>query len=171
MNVKSWSEVDEEIIKILEEEGVEFICGLPCLLLKGIINRIGTSGIKYIPVTREEEAVGICAGLYLGGKKAIIIMQNSGLGNSINALLSLTRLYGMPLLLMLSHRGAAGEKIEAQVPMGRATPKLLEALGIGYLKVVGKGDLAGIRDVAGKAFKDNELKAILLSRSLWYEKD
>ena len=54
-------------------------------------------------------------------------MQNSGLGNSLNALLSLTRLYGLPLSLIISQREGEGEKVSAQMPMGKATPNLLKA--------------------------------------------
>ena len=54
--------------------------------------------IIHIPVTREEGGFGICAGALLGGKKAGILMQNSGLGNSVNALASLFELYKIPVL-------------------------------------------------------------------------
>ncbi len=171
MNKQSWKKIDEEIVNIMEEEGIEFICGLPCQMLSGIINCLEASRIIYIPVTREEEGVGICAGFHLGGRKAVLLMQNSGLGNSINALLSLIRLYEMPLLMLLSHRGSSGEKIAAQVPMGQATPKLLEVLGIEYLQIARKEDLAIFRRAIQGVFKKNEIKAFLLSRSLWDEED
>ena len=86
------------------------------------------------PVTREEEGIGLCAGAYLGGKKVAILMQNSGLGNSINALKSLTQLYEMPLLMIMSHRGTEGEGICGQVPMGESTPRILEAMDFKYFK-------------------------------------
>ena len=57
-------------------------------------------------------------------------MQNSGLGNSINALASLNLLYGIPLLLIISQRGGLGETIVGQVPMGTLTPRLIEVMGI-----------------------------------------
>ena len=60
--------------------------------------------IMHIPVTREEEGIGICAGAYMGGHKPAILMQNSGLGNSINALKSLMELYKFPLVIIISHR-------------------------------------------------------------------
>ena len=90
--------------------------------------------IIHVPVTREEEGIGLCAGAYLGGKKVAILMQNSGLGNSINALKSLTQLYEMPLLMIMSHRGTEGEGICGQVPMGESTPRILEAMDFKYFK-------------------------------------
>ena len=61
-------------------------------------------------------------------------MQNSGLGNSINALKSLTQLYKFPLLMIMSHRGTEGENICGQVPMGESTPRILEAMDFRFFK-------------------------------------
>ena len=70
--------------------------------------------------TREEEAFGIAAGLYLGGARPTVMLQSSGLGNSLNALTSLLVPYQIPVLIVISMRGDAGEWNDAQVPMGRA---------------------------------------------------
>lgn len=59
-------------------------------------------------------------------------MQNSGLGNSVNVLASLYKLYQIPIIMIISHRGTVGETISAQVPMGEATPGVLDALEIAY---------------------------------------
>ena len=73
--------------------------------------------------TREEEAFGIAAGLYLGGKRPTMMLQSSGLGNSLNALTSLLLPYQIPALMVISMRGDAGEWNAAQVPMGRAVAR------------------------------------------------
>ena len=75
--------------------------------------------------TREEEAFGIAAGLYLGGKRPTVMLQSSGLGNSLNALTSLLIPYRIPVLIVVSMRGDAGEWNAAQVPMGRAVRSIL----------------------------------------------
>ena len=115
----------------LKRAGINFAASVPCVNL-GPLLRMVTSDeeIIHIPVTREEEGVGICAGAWMGGKSPALIMQNSGLGNSINALASLDFLYEIPLLMVVSHRGCAGETIVGQVPMGVLTPVLLEAMKI-----------------------------------------
>ncbi len=119
------------IYHALKEAGVNLVTSVPCVNLKALLDLIESDDeITHIPVTREEEGIGICAGAYLGGASPAIIMQNSGLGNSINALASLNLLYRMPLLMILSHRGDLGERISAQVPMGQLTPRLLDSLGI-----------------------------------------
>ena len=61
-----------------------------------------------------------------GGQNTALLMQNSGLGNSVNALASLDFLYGIPLLMIISHRGCEGELIVGQMPMGRLDASLLK---------------------------------------------
>ena len=91
--------------------------------------------VRPILATREEEAVGIAAGLYLGGAWPAVLMQSSGLGNALNAIGSLLIPYQIPVLLVISMRGDPGEWNAAQVPLGRAIPSILDSLGIQHLTV------------------------------------
>lgn len=119
----------EAIYNGLKDAGINFIVSVPCVNLSKLLNLIDEDKeITHIPVTREEEGIGICAGAYLSGMKPAILMQNSGLGNSINALKSLIELYKMPLIMIISHRGTEGENISGQVPMGISTPRILESM-------------------------------------------
>jgi sulfopyruvate decarboxylase subunit alpha len=120
-----------DVYQGLKECGIGLVTSVPCINLRELLELIRSDhGIEHLAVTREEEGIGICAGAYLGGKRAAILMQNSGLGNSINALASLDLLYGIPLLMIISHRGVEGEQVSAQVPMGELTVPLLEAMDI-----------------------------------------
>ena len=85
--------------------------------------------------TREEEAFGIAAGLYLGGARPTVMLQSSGLGNSLNALTSLLVPYKIPTLIVISMRGDAGEWNDAQVPMGRAVRPICDAIGLPHATV------------------------------------
>ena len=85
--------------------------------------------------TREEEAFGIAAGLYLGGARPTVMLQSSGLGNSLNALTSLIVPYKIPMLIVISMRGDAGEWNDAQVPMGRAVRPICDAIGLPHTTV------------------------------------
>jgi sulfopyruvate decarboxylase subunit alpha len=161
--------IDTEIVNILLEEDINLVCSVPCIMLAGVLKKLEKSSITHIPVTREEEGVGIAAGASLGGKKPAILMQNSGLGNSINALLSLTKLYGLPLPLIISQRGGKGEKVLAQMPMGKATPNLLKAARIDYVRIKKRDDLTKMGKMVRKAFANNRVTAILLLRKLWDE--
>ena len=73
----------------LKEKRLDFFVSVPCKLLAKLISLIETDpGIIYTPVSREEEGIGIMAGAFLAGKRPAILMQNSGLGNCINAICS-----------------------------------------------------------------------------------
>ncbi len=125
----------EAVYDGLKDAGIDFIVSVPCVNLSKLLNMIDDDEeIIHIPVTREEEGIGICAGAYLGGNKPAILMQNSGLGNSINALKSLDELYEFPLLMIMSHRGTEGENICGQVPMGQSTPRILEGMDFKFFK-------------------------------------
>ena len=115
----------------MKRAGINFATSVPCVNLQELLALVeGDTDIIHLPVTREEEGVGICAGAWMGGRRAALLMQNSGLGNCINALASLDMLFGIPLLMIISHRGGAGEPVIGQVPMGRLTVPLLDAMGI-----------------------------------------
>lgn len=121
------------VLQGMKKAGVDFVVSVPCVNLKDLISMVDKDpDIIHVAVTREEEGVGVCAGAYMGGKRTAILMQNSGLGNSINALASLNKLYGIPLLMIMSHRGVEGETVCAQVPMGELTPGLLKTMDIPF---------------------------------------
>ncbi|MCE5213807.1 MAG: sulfopyruvate decarboxylase subunit alpha [Methanobacterium sp.] len=123
----------QAVFKGLKKAGIDFVVSLPCVNLDKILEMVEDDpDIIHVPVTREEEGFGISAGAYLGGKKTAILMQNSGLGNSVNVLASLYKLYQLPILMIMSHRGTEGEFMSAQIPMGEATPGVLDALEIAY---------------------------------------
>src|SRR5436309_15915008 len=95
----------------------------------------GFPDVRTILATREEEAFGIAAGLFLGGARPTVMLQSSGLGNSLNALTSLLLPYEIPVLIVISMRGDAGEWNEAQVPMGRAVRPICDAIGLPHVTV------------------------------------
>lgn len=112
---------------MLKKQGFDFFTGVPCSILKGVINYLSEApDIPYIPATREDEAIGIATGAYLAGKKPVVLMQNSGLGNSIGTLASLVLLYEIPLLLLISWRGYQGKDAPEHLIIGKSTTKLLE---------------------------------------------
>jgi sulfopyruvate decarboxylase subunit alpha len=117
--------------------------------------------------TREEEAVGIAAGLYLGGAWPALLMQSSGLGNTPNALASLLIAYQIPVVMIVSMRGDPGEWNAAQVPMGRAVAPVLDALGVPHLSVDRAEDAYDVVvSLANMAFSTRVPAACLLPRRL-----
>ena len=117
--------------------------------------------------TREEEAFGIAAGLYLGGGRPTVMLQSSGLGNSINALASLLIPYQIPALVLISMRGDAGEWNAAQVPMGRAVAPICSALGLPHATAESAESTADLVALVGKtAFGTRMPGVCLLPRRL-----
>jgi sulfopyruvate decarboxylase subunit alpha len=160
--------LDRRVVDALENAGCNFACSLPCGMISGILKEISSRrGMVHVAVTREEEGVGVCAGAYLGGSRPSLLMQNSGLGNSINALLSLTKLYRLGLFVVMAYRGRRGEEeVEAQIPMGEATTKLVSLLGARYSVVERAEEVGSIETLARRAFK-GEICAVLLTPRLW----
>ena len=117
--------------------------------------------------TREEEAFGIAAGLYLGGKRPTVMLQSSGLGNSLNALTSLLVPYQIPALIVISMRGDETEWNPAQVPMGRAVPSICEAIGVPHTTAESPEAVADlVTGVGRRVFESRMPGACLLPRRM-----
>lgn len=112
--------------------------------------------------TREEEAFGLAAGLYLGGQLPTVMLQSSGLGNSINALTSLLVPYQIPALILVSMRGDAGEWNAAQVPMGRAVAPICEAIGLTTTTVMSADTAADTVALVGRTALMTRLPGVCL---------
>ncbi|WGI18071.1 sulfopyruvate decarboxylase subunit alpha [Methanonatronarchaeum sp. AMET-Sl] len=156
---------EEKLVEAIENAGADVMLNLPCGRIKNLIE-IGKKRIENIDIYREEEGIGISAGLWMAGKKPIMLIQGSGIGNSINALLSLTKCYEIPLPLLISWRGVYDEKIEAQKPLGKRLPRLLKAMDIPYKLYNGKNHQE-IREHIEQAYKNNEVHAVLLRPDIW----
>ncbi|MCW4033128.1 MAG: sulfopyruvate decarboxylase subunit alpha [Candidatus Bathyarchaeota archaeon] len=160
--------IDLEIYETIKSSGVNLILSLPCIMLKGLLNIIEEKNeIPHISITREEEGVGIAAGAYLGGKIPAILIQNSGLGNSVNAIKSLLHLFKIPVVFIMSHRGAEGEKILAQIPMGKLTPQLLDLLNIEKFIIDSKDKIKNIQNAVELSRSSGMPTAVLLKKTLW----
>jgi sulfopyruvate decarboxylase subunit alpha len=121
--------------------------------------------IRLILATREEEAFGIAAGLYLGGRRPTVMLQSSGIGNSLNALTSLLVPYQIPVLTIVSMRGDEGEWNAAQLPMGRAVRTIFDAIEVPHATVESGESASGTVCLVGQtAFGTRRTGACLLPR-------
>jgi sulfopyruvate decarboxylase subunit alpha len=122
---------------------------------------------RLIGVHREEEAVGILSGLFLGNQRGAMLIQSSGLGNTLNALGSLAMAYHIPFPLLVSLRGELGEFNPAQLHMGRAVPGCLDALNIRHITLHSEVNLETILSGALKTcYTAEEPFGVLLSALL-----
>ncbi len=104
-----------EFVEAARAHGFEWYAGVPCSFLTPFINYvIDDPALKYVSAANEGDAVALAAGATIGGKRAVAMMQNSGLGNAVSPLTSLTYTFQIPLLVICTHRGAPGVNDEPQ---------------------------------------------------------
>ena len=121
---------------------------------------------RAVMLTTEEEGVGVCCGAWLGGKRSVLAIQSSGVGNCTNAF-SLVTNCRFPLFLLVSMRGEFGEGNPWQVPMGRITGEILKLSGFHVFNATREDEVADL--VAGgltMAYRSEEPVAVLLSQRL-----
>ena len=110
-----------------------FFSGVPCSLLKNIINyALEDPQITYIPAPREDVALGIASGAYLSDQSGGILIQNSGLGNIVNPLTSFNLIYHIPVFMLVTWRGYQGKDAPEHIVMGEKTLSLLEEMNIPF---------------------------------------
>ncbi len=109
--------------------GFDFFTGVPCSLVASVIAELEHREL-YFGELREDAALGVAAGAYLGGRRPVVVMQNSGLGVSLNVLGSLHLLYRIPCLLLPTWRGHEGRDAPEHLVMGAVLPGLLELFAI-----------------------------------------
>ncbi len=122
----------KEFVAQARRRGFCWYAGVPCSFLTPFINyTIADRGLHYISSANEGDAVATCAGVALGGQRAVVMMQNSGLGNAINPITSLTYTFRIPMLLIVTLRGDPNLSDEPQHElMGRITGTLLDQMEI-----------------------------------------
>jgi phosphonopyruvate decarboxylase len=122
----------EEFVEAAREYGFAWYAGVPCSFLTPFINYvIDDPKLSYVSSANEGDAVAAAAGATIGGKLGVALMQNSGLGNAVSPLTSLTYVFRIPLLLICTHRGAPGVQDEPQHElMGKITHDLFATMGI-----------------------------------------
>jgi sulfopyruvate decarboxylase alpha subunit len=130
MTDPSWG---KHVADVLRRNGIRLFATVPDYIVSHVLEHLWADReCTVATVCREEEGLGLLSGAWLAGQRGALIMQNSGLGNSINTLASLNVASQIPVVLVISHRGDLGEFNPAQIPMGQAAERILEALGVRY---------------------------------------
>ena len=141
-----WSET---VVHSLREHDVRLATYVPDAINWNILAKLEQDAdFQVVPAAREEEAIGIAAGAYAGGKRAAMFMQSSGFGNTINALTQLLVAYRIPVPLFIGMRGGLSEFNEVQVPSARPIPAILDTLNIQHYAPMREDDVAGYVDGA-----------------------
>src|SRR5512147_505326 len=143
---------ENQIIDELKAQGIDLVSAIPCDRAKGLFFKL-PEAFRHIGLTREEDGVGISAGAYLAGARPLIALQSSGLGNMMNAILSLTATFCLPLPILASWRGGANETIPAQIPFNRPLPRILTAAGIPCTILSNRNSTKEIGDAIAAAYR------------------
>ena len=120
-----------DVATLLTRHGFDFFTGVPCSLVEDVIAVLETErDAPYVAAVREDAAMGLAAGAWFAGRRPCVLMQNSGLGTSLNALASLSLMYGLPALIVVTWRGHDGKDAPEHILTGKITPQILDLLGI-----------------------------------------
>lgn len=160
--------VNEKIVSDLVRNRIEFVTTVPCKQLGGVIDRIEScKDILHVPANKEDEGIGLCAGAFMGGKRAAIIMQNTAIGVTINTLVTLTQYYRIPLPMLISYRGELGEPVACQVEMAVHTKALLAQLNIPTYHFHHAHDIDEFDAILAHCFMCNKPVAVLTDATFW----
>ncbi|MSQ64459.1 MAG: phosphonopyruvate decarboxylase [Betaproteobacteria bacterium] len=157
----------DQIYRTLKDAGVRQVAYVPDAGHKRLIELcLADPELNSVVLTTEEEGIGLTAGAWLGGVRGALLMQSSGVGNCINAL-GMTRECRFPLLMLITMRGQKGEFNPWQVPMGQATPAVLEAMGVVVHEADSAEAMAPTVDAAARlAFGSYQAVAVLISQAV-----
>ena len=161
-----------DIFRVLKDWDVRQVCHVPDAgHLKLLTQCEDDNDIRTVTLTTEEEGVALLLGAWLGGERGCLLMQSSGVGNTIN-MLSLAKTCRYPLLMLVTMRGEYGEFNPWQVPMGQATRATMEAMGVIVLDAW-EGERVGetVEAAAKLAFNGQAAVAVCLTQRVIGAKD
>jgi sulfopyruvate decarboxylase alpha subunit len=153
----------EDVHRALAAAGVRIVGYVPDAGHKRLIELCqAEKSMRAVVLTTEEEGVGLAAGAWLGGEKSVLLMQSSGIGNLINVL-GTVQVCRFPLVMIVTMRGEEGEFNPWQAPMGRATPQVLEAMGVSVRRA---SDAREVAPLVAEALKGEQAVAVLVSQKV-----
>jgi len=159
---ETWSET---VVRVLKANEVRLVAYVPDKVLAPLIKRIESDDFfTVLAPAREEEAVGLVAGAYMGGLRGIVLMQTSGFATLPNVLASLALPYRIPVLMMISERGTIGDFQLGQVMVCRTMRPILDSMNIEHFAIQRQEDVEFVADrMIRQAFATQAPAAMILS--------
>jgi len=154
-----------EVHRELAAAGVRLVGYVPDAGHKRLIELChADAAMRAVVLTTEEEGIGLAAGAWLGGEKTALLMQSSGVGNLINVL-GMVKVCRFPLVMIVTMRGEQGEFNPWQVPMGEATARVLETMGVA-VRQAGEAQTvaAHVRAALARAYQAQGAQAVLIAQ-------
>lgn len=159
------------IYSALKSAGVRLVSALPETWLVHLVSLADEDpNMTLVRLAKEEEGVGISAGAHLAGVRSAMLMQNHGFLASVNSIVSLSQLYRIPLVMLISYRGEFGETDPWQTEGGGVTIPVLDALGIPWKRLDSPSEVEkSIKDAFTLSSANLRPVALLLCRDLMWE--
>jgi len=156
-----------DIYRTLKAAGVSQVCYVPDAGHSRLIQLAHADGaLQTTVLTTEEEGIALSAGAWLGGDRAVLLMQSSGVGNCVN-MLSLLASCRLPFLTLVTMRGEWAEFNPWQIPMGKATRQALEIMGVTVFRLEQPEDAEEVVSAASAlAFESDQQIAVLISQRM-----
>lgn len=159
----------ESIIAEIKGSGIEFVVSVPDITTsEGLLGPLAKqSHPRLIRVCKEDEGVGICAGLAFTGKRGLLLIQQTGLLDSINAVRGVAVEYNLPICMMvgLLQKEVGVPPRQSKRYGVRIVEPILEAMGIAYHEIEEQKDVAKIKPAIDKAYADSQPVVLLIGRS------
>ena len=155
----------DAFVQALQDIRVDFFTGVPDSILGGIIAELMERRL-YTPAVREDEAVAMAAGAYMAGKIPAVLMQNSGLGTSLNTIISLNVIYRQPCILIVSWRGHLGKDAPEHLVMGEVMQPFLDTMKIPHRTLTEKTVVEDLKWLAETFMKQRIPVALLITKGV-----
>jgi sulfopyruvate decarboxylase subunit alpha len=155
--------LSRSLCDVLRQAGFDFFTGVPDSTLKPVLRELeARPELGYLPAVSEPAAIGLAAGAWLGGRRPVVLMQNTGLALAANPLATLIAIYRIPLLLIVGWRGYEGKDAPEHRAIGASTLPLLEALRVPFFVPDSETLAADVADAAATADAERCAAAVLI---------
>ena len=154
--------MQRKVFQYFYKNKIENFVGVPDSTIKYFIDE-GFKKNKILITTREEEAIGIAAGMSMSRSNSLVFMQNAGFANSISTITSLVQLYQIPMIFLIGWRGFRENDAPEHTKIGKIQPKLLQALSLQSM-ILNEKDWKKSCDLALKLIKEGKSCALIIPR-------
>ena len=151
-----------QIFNILKKKGIKKFIGVPDSTMKYFIDE-GLKKEKILITTREEEAIGIAAGMSMSNEKSLVFMQNAGFANSLSTITSLIKLYEIPMILLIGWRGFLKDDAPEHKKIGEIQPDLIKIIGL-ESRIISEKNFKNVCDWAITELNKKKIIGLIIKR-------
>ena len=151
-----------KIFNILKKKGIKNFVGVPDSTMKYFIDE-GLKKEKILITTREEEAIGIAAGMSMSNEKSLVFMQNAGFANSLSTITSLIKLYEIPMILLIGWRGFLKDDAPEHEKIGEIQPDLIKIIGL-ESRIISEKNFKNVCDWAITELNKKKIIGLIIKR-------